>query len=88
MTIATALEVFAPLENIIEPKWWTGKPAFSPELFTIDGNDFRIAGKPLEPSKELADIMKKTFDEVGLVYVINTGLTDMQTMRLIATQVL
>ena len=88
MTIATAPETFAPLHDIIEPKWWTGTPAISPELFTIDGNDFRIPGEPLMPSTELAECMQKTFDSIGLVHVINTGLSDMQAMRLIATQVL
>ncbi len=87
MTITTAPETFAPLHDIIEPKWWTGTPAISPELFTIDGNDFRIPGEPLVPSTELAECMQKTFDSIGLVHVINTGLSDMQAMRLIATQV-
>ena len=84
MTITTAPETFAPLHDIIEPKWWTGTPAISPELFTIDGNDFRIPGEPLVPSTELAECMQKTFDAIGLVHVINTGLSDMQAMRLIA----
>ena len=88
MTIATPPETFAPLDGIIEPKWWTGTPAISPELFTIDGNEFRVLGEPLAPSAELAQRMQKTFDDIGLVHVINTGLTDMQAMRIIATQVL
>ena len=88
MAIGTATKIFAPLDDIIEPKWWTGVAAISPELFTIDGNQFRVHGKPLEPSAELAQCMQKTFDDIGLVHVINTGLTDMQSMRLIATQVL
>ena len=88
MTTGSAPEIFAPLDDIIEPKWWTGVPAISPELFTIDGNQFRVQGKPLEPSLELSQCMQKTFDDIGLVHVINTGLTDMQAMRLIATQVL
>ncbi len=63
MTITTAPETFAPLHDIIEPKWWTGTPAIPPELFTIDGNDFRIPGEPLVPSPELAECMQKTFDD-------------------------
>jgi len=88
MTIATAPEAIAPAHNIIEPKWWTGTPAISPEVFTIDGNEFRLSGEPLAPSSALAERMQKTFDDIGLVHVINTGLSDMQAMRLIATQVL
>mgnify|MGYP006111065015 CR=1 FL=1 len=53
MTTGSAPEIFAPLDDIIEPKWWTGVPAISPELFTIDGNRFRVQGKRLEPSLEL-----------------------------------
>jgi len=85
---ANTAEAFAPLPNITEPKWWTGTPAISPELFVIDGNEYRINGAPLVASKELAERMQQTFDEVGLVHVINTGLDDLQAMRLIATQVL
>ena len=85
---ATTAEAFEPLPNITEPKWWTGTPAISPELFVIDGNEYRINGAPLVASKELAERMQQTFDDVGLVHVINTGLDDLQAMRLIATQVL
>lgn len=88
MTITSASGALAPLAGIIEPKWWTGTPAISPEKFTIDGNDFRCPGEPLSPSTELAQCMQNVFDKIGLVHVINTGLTDMQAMRLIATQVL
>ncbi len=88
MNTAPAPETFAPLHDIIEPKWWTGTPAIAPELFTIDGNEFRTADEPLVPSPALAERMQKTFDDIGLVHVINTGLSHMQAMRLIATQVL
>ena len=85
---ATAEAVFAPLPNTIEPKWWTGTPSISPDLFVIDGNQYRVDGAPLAPSAELEAHMQRTFDEVGLVHVVNTGLDDLQSMRLIATQVL
>ncbi len=88
MNTAPAPETFAPLHDIIEPKWWTGTPAIAQELFTIDGNEFRTADEPLVPSPALAERMQKTFDDIGLVHVINTGLSHMQAMRLIATQVL
>lgn len=79
---------FAPLNGLLEPKWWTGTPAISPDLFVIDGNDFRVEGQPLVASPELAERMQSTFDNIGLVHVINTGLSDLKSMRLIATQVL
>ena len=79
---------FAPLPNLAEPKWWTGTPALPPKSFTIDGHEFRVNGAPLQPSKALAERMQKTFNNVGLVHVINTGLDKLQSMRLIATQVI
>ena len=87
MSVTTA-EAFAPLANITEPKWWTGTPAISPDRFVIDGNEYRSNGAPLTPSSALAQRMQETFDDVGLVHVVNTGLDDLQAMRLIATQVL
>ena len=81
-------EEFAPLKGRLEPKWWTGAPAISPDLFVIDGNEFRVDGQPLIASPELAERMQSTFDKVGLVHVINSGLDDLQAMRLVATQVL
>ncbi len=79
--------VFAPLANVAEPKWWTGTPAIDPARFVIDGHEYRVAGRPLTPSDELSARMRQTFEDVGLVHVINTGLDDLESMRLIATQV-
>ena len=87
MSVATA-EAFAPLNNITEPQWWTGTPAISPDRFVIDGSQYRVNGEPLVASPELAAHMQRTFDDVGLVHVVNTGLDNLQAMRLIATQVL
>ena len=60
-------ETFAPLPDLLEPRWWTGTPALSPETFIINGNEYRTAGEPLEPSAELEARMQAMFDEVGLV---------------------
>jgi len=87
MSVNTA-EDFAPLPDIIEPKWWAGTPAIALELFVIDGNDYRVNGEPIIASEALAQHMQRVFDDIGLVHVINTGLDDLQSMRLIATQVL
>jgi hypothetical protein len=85
---ANSAEAFAPLPDIIEPKWWAGTPAISPELFVIDGNDYRLNGEPLVATDALAEHMQRVFNDIGLVHVINTGLDNLQSMRLIATQVL
>ena len=79
---------YAPLENISEPKWWTGTPAIDPSLFVIDAQEFRSGISPLTPSVSLEKRMGEVFDQVGLVHIINTGLTDLESMRLVATQVL
>ena len=71
MSVATA-EAFAPLNNITEPKWWTGTPAISPDRFVIDGNQYRVNGEALVASPELAAHMQKTFDDVGFRYTKKT----------------
>ena len=83
-----ATESIAPLANIIEPQWWTGTPAIDPARFVIDGMQYRVNGQPLAPSAELEARMQQTFDDVGLVHVVNTGLDALQPMRDIATQVM
>lgn len=35
----------------------------------------------LETNSELATRMNRLFDEIGVVYLVNTRLTDLQTMR-------
>ena len=32
---------YAPLDDISEPKWWTGTPAIDPSMFVIDAHEFR-----------------------------------------------
>ncbi len=83
-----AVENLAPLPTTLEPKWWTGKPATDPAKFIIDGNQYRVGSQPLQPSAELEAHMQATYDAVGLVHVINTGLDKLADMRLIATQVM
>lgn len=78
----------APLPNVIEPAWWSGTPAQDPSAFTIDCSDFAMDAAHLSPDSELAMRMNETFDRVGLVYLVNTGLRDVQLMRLAAKLVM
>ncbi len=71
-----------PLSDIIEPRWWTGESALPPESFTIDCAGYGMDDADLAPGSELAQRMNEMFDEVGLVYLVNTGLTNLQKMRL------
>ena len=70
-----------PLPNLIEPRWWTGTPALPPEAFTIDCADYAMDASDLDRDGELATRMNRLFDEIGVVYLVNTRLTDLQTMR-------
>lgn len=72
----------SPLPDIIEPRWWTGESALAPETFTIDCSGYSMEDGDLRPGSALSDRMNRLFDEVGLVYLVNTGLTDLQKMRL------
>ena len=71
----------APLPNVIEPRWWTGEPALASNAFTIDCSDYRMDDADLSPGSELAVRMNELFNDVGLVYLTNTGLDDLQLMR-------
>ncbi|MGI9601200.1 MAG: TauD/TfdA family dioxygenase [Acidimicrobiales bacterium] len=78
----------AQLPDLIEPTWWTGRPAIDPARFTIDAGPKRAPGEPLVPDLDLAVEMKAMFDRVGLVHVTNTGLTELADMREVASLVL
>ena len=76
-----AVESMQPLPNVIEPQWWTGKPALAPQSFTIDCSGFSMDDTDLRNDSELAMRMRAMFRDVGLVYLINTRLTDLAMMR-------
>jgi hypothetical protein len=70
-----------PLPDVIEPRWWTGVLPVAPESFTIDCGDLRLDDAALTRGSELDERMNALFDELGLVYLTNTGLTDLADMR-------
>ncbi|MEM7281058.1 MAG: TauD/TfdA family dioxygenase, partial [Pseudomonadota bacterium] len=82
--MSTALESMQPLGNIIEPQWWRGEQAIEPSLFTIDCSQYKMDESDLQATSELAARMNQMFDDIGLVYLVNTGLSDLQKMRLFA----
>ena len=79
--MSTSAEMLQPLPGVIEPRWWTGTPAIQPRSFTIDCSDYAMDERDLDKSGELAQRMNAMFDEVGLVHLVNTRLTDLPTMR-------
>ena len=77
-----------PLPGVIEPRWWTGTPALPPASFTIDCSEYAMGEADLAPDGELARRMNRVFGEIGLVYLVNTGLTGLQAMRRFAKLVI
>ncbi len=79
--MSTSAEMLQPLPGVIEPRWWSGSPALPPESFTIDCSGYAMDAGDLGKDGELAQRMNALFDEVGLVYLTNTRLSDLGTMR-------
>jgi Taurine catabolism dioxygenase TauD, TfdA family len=77
-----------PLDDIIEPKWWRGTAPVSADEYTIDCAQFDFAGPALDHDGDLGRRMRETFDRVGLVHLVNTGLTALADMRLAAKLVI
>ena len=77
-----------PLPDIIEPRWWTGELPVAADAFTIDCSDFPLDDSMLMRGSDLGMRMNALFDDIGLVYLTNTGLTDLADMRRAAKLVL
>ena len=77
-----------PLSNIIEPRWWTGKPPLAIDAFTIDCANYSMDEAMLTPGSELSDRMNTLFEDVGLVYLTNTGFSEFADMRRAAKLIL
>lgn len=77
-----------PAQDFIEPRWWTGTSALAPEPFTIDCSQYPMDAAKPQPGSELAQKMQQVYNDVGLVHLVNTGLTDMQLMRQLAMLVM
>jgi hypothetical protein len=79
--MSTASELLQPLPDVIEPTWWNGTPALAPDSFTIDCSRYSMDDADLDLNGALATEMKQRFHNIGLVYLVNTGLDDLQRMR-------
>lgn len=77
-------EILPPLPGVIEPRWWDGAPVNDPASFTVDRRDFAGDGSDFEAGSPLARHMQAVFDRVGLVHLVNTGLEDLESMRIAA----
>lgn len=77
-----------PLADVIEPRWWSGTPSIDAAEFTIDCSDLAMDARDLSADSELAQRMRDTYDRVGLVHLVNTGLTELVDMRAAAKLVI
>ncbi len=76
-----SLHTQAVTSDVIQPRWWTGTPAVPVDRFTIDCADYAMDDSDLHKDSALARRMCKTFDDVGLVCLVNTRLTKLRDMR-------
>jgi hypothetical protein len=87
--MSARLDKSEPVAAVIQPRWWTGTPALDPESFTIDCRDYARPGDgDLAADTALAQRMRDTFASIGLVHLVNTGLSDPEAMRRLARNVI
>lgn len=79
--MSTAADTLKPLPGVIEPRWTPGTPVLPAESFTIDASAYAMDDSDLLPDSKLAVRMNRMFDDVGLVWLRNTGLSSLQLMR-------
>ncbi len=84
------LDIEAPVveERAPEPRWWMGTPATPASAYQIDCSDYAMDDGDLAGTSELAQRMRQTFHDVGLVHLTNTRLTDLGAMRGFAKHVI
>jgi len=70
--------------DVIEPRWWSGSPSVDPGSYRIDCTDFGTAPEDLYADLALEARMQETFQAIGLVHLVNTGLTEHSDMRALA----
>ncbi|GJM39718.1 MAG: hypothetical protein DHS20C19_30850 [Acidimicrobiales bacterium] len=68
------------LDDLILPQWWDGTPSIAADRYEVDAG----GRADLDPSGALAAEMRHVYDDVGLVHVRNTGLTELADMRTLA----
>ena len=74
--------------DVIQPRWWTGSSALPADSFTIDCSSLAMDESDLQMDSPLAQRMKSSFHDIGLVHLVNTGLTNLADMRRFAKIVL
>lgn len=70
-----------PLDDVVEPNWWAGEAATDPATYTIDCAGMGLDASDLRRGSAFARLVRETYDRVGLVHLVNTGLTELVDMR-------
>ena len=70
-----------PLPGVIAPRWAVTDEVLPADSYVIDASGYAMDEADLAPESALARRMNETFDEVGLVWLRNTGLNDLSRMR-------
>jgi hypothetical protein len=65
------------------PRWWSGRYVIDPARFIVDGGG-KLNKEDLCKDSWIGQEMKAKYEDVGLVHVQNTGLTDMKDQRALA----
>ena len=78
----------APLADVVEPAWWSGTAPIDPARYTVDCSDLAMDASDLEHDSDLGRRVRDVFDDVGLVHLTNTGLTELVDMRAAAKLVI
>ena len=79
--MVTAAKQLQPLPDVIEPRWSLRDDVLPDSAYVIDGSEYAMSNADLAPDSALSQRMNAMFREVGLVWLQNTGLTDLARMR-------
>jgi len=87
-TIQRNLTSHAKRLPVITPHWWTGVEPIATDRYNIDcskfQNELQFIKSKNDVPQELINKMNEMYEKSGLVYLTNTGLTDVEKMQEIA----
>ena len=70
-------------QEVVIPRWWTGRYVIDPSRFVVDGRG-KISSEDLHSQSALGQEMQEKYHNTGVVHVQNTGLTSMVDQRSLA----
>jgi hypothetical protein len=77
-------ELNRTLDDIIIPQWWAdSSPFLAPATYQVDCGG-SLTAEDLQLGSSLSQSVQAMYDEVGIVHVVNTGLSEFSDMRKIA----